>query len=192
MANTTSKIGAMNIALLSRTSIAPAIAAAEKPEKFTGMDFKRWQQNMLFYLTTLSLQRLIKESVPELADSTPKGEHIMVIEAWKHSDFLCKNYILNGLDDDLYIVYSNMKTCKDLWDALEKKYKTENARLKKFIVAKFLDFKMVDNKSVVTQVQELQVIISDLLAEGLVINEAFQVAAMIEKSPHLWKDFKNY
>ncbi|KAH0655699.1 hypothetical protein KY285_030581 [Solanum tuberosum] len=192
MADTTSKIGAMNIALSSRTSIAPAIAAAEKPEKFTGMDFKRWQQNMLFYLTTLSLQRLIKESVPELADSTPKGEHIMVIEAWKHSDFLCKNYILNGLDDDLYIVYSNMKTCKDLWDALEKKYKTENARLKKFIVAKFLDFKMVDNKSVVTQVQELQVIISDLLAEGLVINEAFQVAAMIEKSPHLWKDFKNY
>jgi len=52
---------------------------------------------MLFYLTTLSLQRFIKESVPELADSTPEGERIMVIEAWKHSDFLCKNYILNGL-----------------------------------------------------------------------------------------------
>ncbi|XP_070057922.1 uncharacterized protein [Nicotiana tomentosiformis] len=35
-------------------------------------------------------------------------------------------------------------------------------------------------------------IIHDLLAEGLVINEAFQVAAMIEKLPPLWKDFKNY
>ncbi|XP_075078825.1 uncharacterized protein LOC107826709 [Nicotiana tabacum] len=51
---------------------------------------------------------------------------------------------------------------------------------------------MVDSKSVISQVQELQVIIHDLLAEGLVINEAFQVAAMIEKLPPLWKDFKNY
>ncbi|XP_070054945.1 uncharacterized protein [Nicotiana tomentosiformis] len=51
---------------------------------------------------------------------------------------------------------------------------------------------MVDSKSVITQVQELQVIIHDLLSEGLVINEAFQVAAMIEKLSPLWKDFKNY
>ncbi|KAK4732428.1 hypothetical protein R3W88_025416 [Solanum pinnatisectum] len=114
MVDTTSKIGAMNIASSSHTSIALAIASTEKCEKFTGMDFKRWQQKMLFYLTTLSLQRFIKESVHELADSTPKGKHIMVIEASKHFDFLCKNYILNGLHDDLYNVYSNMKTFKDI------------------------------------------------------------------------------
>ena len=64
--------------------------------------------------------------------------------------------------------------------------------MKKFIVTKFLDYKMIDNKTVVTQVQELQVIIHDLLAEGLVVNDAFQVAAIIEKLPPLWKDFKNY
>ena len=64
--------------------------------------------------------------------------------------------------------------------------------MKKFIVAKFLDFKMIDSKTVVTQVQELQVIIHDLLAEGLIVNDAFQVAAIIEKLPPLWKDFKNY
>ena len=39
--------------------------------------------------------------------------------------------------------------------------------MKKFIVAKFLDYKMIDSKTVVTQVQELQVIIHDLLAEGI-------------------------
>ena len=27
----------------------------EKPEKFNGVDFMRWQQKMLFYLTTLNL-----------------------------------------------------------------------------------------------------------------------------------------
>ncbi|XP_047257117.1 uncharacterized protein LOC124889441 [Capsicum annuum] len=51
---------------------------------------------------------------------------------------------------------------------------------------------MIDSKSVVSQVQELQVIIHDLLAEGLTVNDAFQVAAIVEKLPPLWKDFKNY
>ena len=83
-------------------------------------------------------------------------------------------------------------------------------------MAKFLDYKMIDSKTVVNQVQELQVIIHDLLAEGinlfnayvrnikfslnthitfnvgLIVNDAFQVAAIIEKLPPLWKDFKNY
>ena len=74
---------------------------------------------------------------------------------------------------------------------------------------------MIDSKSVVSQVQELQVIIHDLLAEGislkntlveqiknvlnthincfvgLIVNDAFQIAAIVEKLPPLWKDFKN-
>ncbi|XP_070004170.1 uncharacterized protein [Nicotiana sylvestris] len=132
------------------------LAPAEKPEKFFRIDFKRWQQKMFFYLTTLSLQKFIKEDVPVLFDETPEIERFLVIEAWKHSDFLCKNYILSGLEDALYNVYSGVETSKELWIALEKKYKTEDVGLKNFVAAKFLDYKMVDSKSVITQVQELQ------------------------------------
>ncbi|XP_070055021.1 uncharacterized protein [Nicotiana tomentosiformis] len=129
--------------------------------------------------------------------------------------FLMQELHFSGVEGDLYNVYSNVKTSKELWEALEKKYKIEDVGLKKFTAAKFSDYKMVDNKLVITQVQELQVIIHDLLAEGiirinacvesinsvtnyefflecLVINEAFQVAAMIEKLSPLWRDFKNY
>lgn len=68
---------------------------------------------------------------------------------------------------------------------MEKKYKTEDAGVKKFVVGKFLDFKMVDTKSGMSQVQEFQIIIHDLLAEGMEINELFQVAAVIEKLPSM-------
>uniref|UniRef100_A0A1S4DA61 Retrovirus-related Pol polyprotein from transposon TNT 1-94-like beta-barrel domain-containing protein n=1 Tax=Nicotiana tabacum TaxID=4097 RepID=A0A1S4DA61_TOBAC len=85
-----------------------------------------------------------------------------------------------------------MKTSKELRNTLEKKYKTLDVGLKKFVAAKFLKFKMVDSKSVITQVQELQVIDHDLLVEGMVIYVAFQFAAFIENLPHMWKDFKNY
>ncbi|XP_070018327.1 uncharacterized protein [Nicotiana sylvestris] len=178
-------------ALTSRTTPA-ALAPAKKPEKIFGIDFKCWQQKMFFYLTTLSLQKFTKEDVLVLSNETPETERFLVIEVWKHLDFLCNNYILSGLEAALYNVYSGVETSKELWIALEKKYKIEDGGLKKFVAAKFLDYKMVDSKSVITQVQELQVIIHDLLAEGLVINEAFQVATMIEKLPLLWKDFKNY
>ncbi|XP_070030548.1 uncharacterized protein [Nicotiana sylvestris] len=165
----------------SRSTPAHAMAG-----KFSSIDFKRWQMKMLFYLTTLSLQRFIKEDPLVLAEGTPDDERFVVTEAWKHSDFLCKNYILSCLEDSLYNVYSVMETSKALWNALEKKYKTEDAGLKKFVAARFLDFKMIDTRSVITQVHELQVIVHDLLAE------AFQVAAFIEKLPPCWKDFKNY
>nr|XP_009782249.1 PREDICTED: uncharacterized protein LOC104231026 [Nicotiana sylvestris] len=158
----------------SRSTRAHAMAPAEKSGKFSSIDFKRWQMKMLFYLTTLSLQRFIKEDPPIMAENTPDDERLVVTEAWKHYDFFV------------------METSKALWNALEKKYKTEDAGLKKFVAARFLDFKMIDTRSVITQVQELQVIVHDLLAEGMVINEAFQVAAFIEKLPPLWKDFKNY
>ncbi|XP_070007304.1 uncharacterized protein [Nicotiana sylvestris] len=169
------------------TSRTPALVAAEKLEKYFEINFKRWKQKMFFYLTTLSLQEFIKEYVLVLPNETPKNEHFLVIEVWKHSNFLCKNYILSGMEDDLYNFYSGVETSKELWTALEKKYKTEDVGLKKFIVAKFLDYKMVNNKSVITKSRNCKIFI-----EGLVINEAFQVPAMIEKLPPLWKDFKNY
>ncbi|XP_019246492.1 PREDICTED: uncharacterized protein LOC109226148 [Nicotiana attenuata] len=131
---------------------------------------------------------------PEMAPAKKpeKFSDVDFKQAWKHSDFLCKNYILSCLEDSLYNVYSVMITSKEWWNALDKKYKTEDVGLKKFVPAKFLDLKMVDSKSLITQVQELQVIVHDLLAEGMVINEVFQVTTFIEKLPPMWKDFKNY
>ena len=99
---------------------------------------------------------------------------VNVVDAWKHSDFLCRNYVMNRLHDSLYTVYCAIKTVKELWESLNLKYKTEDAGAKKFVVGRFLDFKMVDSKTVISQVQEIQ------------------VAAIIEKLTPGWKNFKNY
>ncbi|KAK3027568.1 hypothetical protein RJ639_042337 [Escallonia herrerae] len=159
--------------------VAPAhgsVGLGERLEKFNGKDFKRWRQEMLFYLTTLNLARFLQEDAPDLGENP----------------FLCKNYILNGLDNALYNVYSPMVNAKALWESLERKYKTKDAGSKKFVVGKFLDFKMVDSKTVISQVQEFQLILHDIHAEGMVLGESFQVAALIEKLSPTWKDFKNY
>ncbi|GJT95401.1 hypothetical protein Tco_1090919 [Tanacetum coccineum] len=39
---------------------------SERPKKFNGRNFKRWQQKMFFYLTTLGLARFLKETTPQV------------------------------------------------------------------------------------------------------------------------------
>ncbi|GJX80943.1 hypothetical protein Tco_0329092 [Tanacetum coccineum] len=97
----------------------------------------------------LGLARFLKETVPQVEPPAEgQSSNAQAVEAWKHSDFLCHNYVLNGLIDPLYNVYCKTTTAKELWESLERKYKTEDAGTKKFVVARFLDYKMVDSKSV--------------------------------------------
>jgi hypothetical protein len=51
---------------------------------------------------------------------------------------------------------------------------------------------MLDSKTVISQVQELQLILHEIHAEGMTLSESFQVATIIEKLPSSWKEFKNY
>ncbi|GJX44598.1 retrovirus-related pol polyprotein from transposon TNT 1-94 [Tanacetum coccineum] len=152
---------------------------------------------MFFYLTTLGLARFLKETVPHAG--TKKFAVARFLD-YKMVDsknvisqvFLCHNYVLNGLINPLYNVYCKTTTAKELWVSLERKYKTEDAGTKKFVVARFLDYKMVDSKNVISQVQDLQVLLHDIHAEGMTLSETFQVAAIIEKLPPSWVEFKNY
>ena len=91
---------------------------------------------MLFYLTTLNLVHVLKEECPKALEQ-PTNETFNVIEAWKHSDFLCRNYILNGMVDSLYNVYSSFTTTRGLWEALEKKYKSEDLEQKNSLLVSF-------------------------------------------------------
>ncbi|KAH1046860.1 hypothetical protein J1N35_037644, partial [Gossypium stocksii] len=108
---------------------------------------------------------------------------VVAMDARKHNGFVCENYILNGLDNKLYDVYRSINSAKALWEDLDRKYNTEDTGLKKFIVRKFLDFKMVGSKTVIGQVEELQLILHEILVERMVLSKSFQVVAIIEKLP---------
>lgn len=139
----------------------------------------------------LNMERFLKDDPPIFREDEEDAiTTFNITEAWNNSDFLCRK--LNGLSDELYDVYSIKKMTKKLWESLNHKYKTEDDGAKKFLVAKFLNFVMVDSKAIVNQVQEFQLIIHGILVEGMFISESFQVAAIIEKLPPTWNNFKNY
>ncbi|GKA47325.1 hypothetical protein Tco_0740208 [Tanacetum coccineum] len=117
---------------------------AEKPEKFNGQNFKRWQQKMFFYLTTLNLARFLKETAPQVEPP------------------------MEGQSSNAQAVQATT-TANELWESLERKYKTEDADTKKFVV-----------------------LLHDIHAEGMTLSETFQVAAIIEKLLPSWEEFRNY
>ncbi|XP_050902474.1 uncharacterized protein LOC127114030 [Lathyrus oleraceus] len=87
------------------------------------------------------------------------------IGLWHESDYLCKNHILNSIADDLYDYYSNCKTARQVWETLQKKYDTEEAGAKKYVVSRYLNYKMVDERFMEAQSHEIQIIAHEIITE---------------------------
>jgi hypothetical protein len=71
---------------------------------------------------------------------------------------------------------------------MENKYKTEDSGNKSYLVSNYFDFKMVDDKPILNQVHEIQLIVQQLSPEGIPIDEKLQVGAIIAKLPPTWKE----
>ncbi|KFK26789.1 hypothetical protein AALP_AA8G293700 [Arabis alpina] len=136
------------------------------------------------------VQMLSANSAGLLPDKFDGRSFKMCVDAWRHGDFLCKGYIQSRLVDQLFNVFSNAATSKELWDSLDKKYRSEDVGSQKNVVAKFENYKMVDSRPLMEQVDEVHKLLHEIHAEGMC--ETYQVACVIEKLPPGFTDFKNY
>nr|GEZ87326.1 hypothetical protein [Tanacetum cinerariifolium] len=80
---------------------------------------------------------------------------------------------------------------KELLDSLEAKYMAEDASSKKFLVTNFTNYKITDSRPVMEQNNELLEILSGFTQHKMNMDEAIQVACIIDKLPSSWKDFKH-
>ena len=64
--------------------------------------------SQFFYLIILNLARFLIKGDTDI-------QVINGINAWNHSDFLRRNYALNGLSDSLYNIYTENKKAKEQW-----------------------------------------------------------------------------
>nr|KAJ0204881.1 hypothetical protein LSAT_V11C500270260 [Lactuca sativa] len=100
------------------------------------------------------------------------------------SEELCVGHIKNSLSDRLYDLYAPVKDLRELWSTLELKYKAHEESTNKYLVSKYLEFQMVDDKPIMEQVM-----VNKLNVLTISIPELFQVGAIIAKLPPSWKDF---
>ena len=85
--------------------------------------------------------------------------------------------------------YTKCKFAKDIWDTLQNIYLAEEASSKKFLVSNYMEFRMVDDKSITEQVQEFQLIANKIGISGIALDENFHVGAIVLKLPSSWKEY---
>ncbi|CAN0889597.1 RNA polymerase II transcriptional coactivator KELP [Linum grandiflorum] len=152
-------------------------------ERFDGKNYKSWVRNMELFLKHLKVAHVLSEDPPLARAAEQK---------WLDEDHMCRLHILNSLSDSLYHQFSKTtKTAKELWDQLNQIYLFEEFGSKRVQVKKYIEFQMVDDKSIVDQVQELNSIADAIVAAGTVVQEYFHVSAIIAKLPPSWKSFCN-
>jgi len=66
---------------------------------------------------------------------------------------------------------------------LQRKYDTEEAGSKTFVVSRYLNYMMTDDKYVVEQSHEIQKIAHEIFVEGMLLPEQFQIDVVINKLP---------
>ena len=89
--------------------------------------------------------------------------------------------------------YIRLTTGKDLWDALEAQYGVSDAGSELYMTEQFLDYRMVENCSVVEQAHEIHTLAKDLKncskESSCVLPNKFVARDIISKLPPSWRDF---
>ena len=125
-----------------------ALADALRPEKFTGVHFKRWQVKATLWLTALKFIHVSNDK-PEGAMSDDDQRK------FEEANTIFVGCVLSALADRLCDVYMHIKDGKELWDALNAKFGATDAGSELYIMESFHDYRMVNNRSVVEQAHEI-------------------------------------
>ena len=125
-------------------------------EPFDGNYYKRWSERMLFYLESIPVDFvLFNDRVP---DDVLEPARSTSIRTYEKANRTCKGHILHYLSNSFFDIYYGYNSDKEIWDALKKKYSMEDAGFKKYVVGGFLDYKMVDEKPIMDQVHEYNIL----------------------------------
>ena len=147
---------------------------------------------MTFLLTTLKVFYVLSEDLAVIPGPTPDESEDIKKERKKReeNDLVCRGHILNSLTDRLYDLYSNLKSPKEIWTALETKYKNEKKGTDKFLAMNYFDFKLSDNQPVMDQIHELQILVSRLRDLDTVVPDSLQIGAILSKLPPSWNEHR--
>jgi transcription elongation factor GreA-like protein len=83
----------------------------------------------------------------------------------------------------------NMKSAAKLWEVLEHKFSASDAGRELYVMKQYHDFRMVDDRSVVEQTHEFQLIVRELEQHGHVLHDKFGAGGIIAKLTSSWRNF---
>ena len=109
------------------------------------------------------------------------------------SDNLFRGCIISILAENLVVSYIRLPTGKALWDAFEAQYGVSDVGSESYVMEQFLDYMMVEDRSVVEQAHEIYTLAKDLKNcskdAPCVLPDKFMAGDINSKLSSSWKDF---
>ncbi|TYK20834.1 Zinc knuckle family protein, putative isoform 2 [Cucumis melo var. makuwa] len=162
--------------------------------RFDGKNYHAWAHQMELLLQDLKIAYVLSNQCPTAvlgaeSSSGNAAQSKVAEQKWMSDDHMCHRNILNSLSDRLFNEYSKKPmSASELWKELKLLYFLEEFGTKRSQVKKYLEFKMVEEKSILEQVEELNHIADSIGSAGTIIDEDFHVSAIISKLPLSWKN----
>jgi hypothetical protein len=118
------------------------------------------------------------------------GPHTLVEDnAFLDADVRLRVGLLSVLGDTIVNAYVPLQFGKEMWDALEERYRVSDVGSELYVMEQFHDYWMVDDHSVVEQDHEIHALVKDLEMRGYELPDKFVAGCMIAKLPPSWTEF---
>ncbi|CAB4314608.1 unnamed protein product [Prunus armeniaca] len=172
--------------------------------RYNGENYPTWAKHMQLYLKELNVACVLHDHEPctkvvghdhdhEAAATNTDQQTALskaVPEKWLQDDALCRRTILNHLSDYAFHYYSTESkttTGRQLWDAISEDIRS-TLGVKRVVVGKYMEFRIVEEKSIVKQVEQPNEIFDCLAAFRVPVDEMFHFYNIINKLHASWKN----
>jgi hypothetical protein len=151
---------------------------ALRPEKFSGMHFKRWSVKVTDWLTAMKVF-WIKDG---MHNGNISGEDQ---RKFQEANDIFVGAVRNVLSDYLFDSMMHLRDAKALCDHLNATYGASDAGKELYTMESFNNYKMVANKLVVEQAHEIQRLAKELELLKYILPDEFLAGCIIAKLPSL-------
>ncbi|XP_011100540.1 uncharacterized protein LOC105178708 [Sesamum indicum] len=184
--------------------IAKTLSDLSKLEPLDGTNYKRWSQKLLIFFEQLDMDYVLFQNPPETTaeistlaitaaaipaeGTTTKSEHETKLKydrtttksehetklKYDRDNKTVRGHLLNHMNNSLFDLFVNYKSAKEIWATMEARYRGDDAGRKKYVVGKWLQFQMVDEKPIMDQIHEYENLVTEVLSEGMKMCEILQ------------------
>ncbi|KAL0453474.1 UNVERIFIED_CONTAM: hypothetical protein Slati_1325500 [Sesamum latifolium] len=173
-----------------------------KLETLDGTNYKRWSQKLLIFFKQLDVDYVLFQS-PAEPETPAKTSTIAITPAetstvatiakskkpedeakqkYDRDNKTVRGHLLNHMNNSLFNLFVNYRSAKEIWATPETRYGSDDAGRKKYVVDKWLQFQMIDEKSKMDQVHTYENLVADVLSEGMKMCEICKLMYYLKNS----------
>jgi hypothetical protein len=110
-------------------------------------------------------------------------------EVWTNMDYVVRATIRMHLSESVYYTVQACAIVKELWKTLSDTYEKKVAATKIYLIRRLYNLRMKEFDSITAHLNDYEGIISQLLAQGMTINDELKALLLMSNPPPSWETF---